>query len=399
MQSISTLRAAPLRITRSGSNSVITGLAGGIGERIGVEPALVRAALIALTIAGGWGLFLYGVMWALSVPPSGAQPRVPSLPPARQLAAMGAITAGMLVLARESGLWPGDQLVWPAAFVTFGVSLIWVQGDGQRLGRVRGSVPDTNIFSGPSLLRIGGGALLIFAGMGSVLAANMTFTLQTILNLVLPVTVTIGGLTLIFGPWVFRLAQQVADERRERVRTEERAEMAAHLHDSVLQTLALIQRADSPREVATLARVQERELRAWLYGKSRTLDAVSVDAAIEVAAARVEQAHQTGIETVVVGDAPLDEKLGAFVAAASEAMVNAARHSGDDSIDVYVEVEPGNVVAYIRDHGRGFELGSVPEDRRGITDSIVGRMQRFGGTVTIESSPDAGTEVKLRMPR
>jgi signal transduction histidine kinase/phage shock protein PspC (stress-responsive transcriptional regulator) len=378
---------------------VITGLAGGIGERLGVEPALIRAALIVLTVAGGLGLLLYGVLWVLSVPPSNGVPPATPLPPLRQLAAVGAITAGMLVLVRSGGFWPGDQLVGPVAFVTFGVSLIWVQGDSRRVSRPRPAALDTSIFSGPSLLRIGGGALLILTGMGSVLAANMAFTLQTILNLLLPVTVTIGGLTLIFGPWIYRLAQQVTDERRERVRTEERAEMAAHLHDSVLQTLALIQRADSPREVATLARVQERELRAWLYGKSRTMDAVSVDAAIEVAAARVEQAHQTSIETVVVGDAPLDEKLGALVASASEAMVNAARHSGDDSIDVYVEVDPSNVVAYVRDHGKGFDVASIPEDRRGITDSIVGRMQRFGGAAAIDSKPGTGTEVRLRMPR
>jgi signal transduction histidine kinase len=397
MQSTSTLRAAPLRVSRSSTNNVVTGLAGGIGERLGVEPALIRAALIVLTVAGGWGLLFYGVLWGLSIPPSPGSARITPLPPARQLAAVGAITTGILILVRPGVLWPGDRLVWPVAFVAFGVSLIWVQGDARR-ARPKGAL-DTNIFSGAALLRIGGGSLLILTGMGSVLAANMRFTLGTILNLFLPVTVTVGGLILIFGPWVYRLAQQVADERRERVRTEERAEMAAHLHDSVLQTLALIQRADSPREVATLARVQERELRAWLYGKSRTLDGVSVDAAIEVAAARVEQAHQTNIETVVVGDAPLDEKLGAFVASASEAMVNAARHSGDESIDVYVEVDPSNVVAYIRDHGRGFDMSSIPEDRRGITDSIVGRMQRFGGSAVIDSTPGSGTEVQLRMPR
>jgi signal transduction histidine kinase len=313
---------------------------------------------------------------------------------------VASITLGILILVRETGPWPGDALVWPVAFVAFGVSVIWVQGDGGRMGRgIRGSALDVNIISGASLLRIGAGALLILAGMGTVLAANMTFTLQTALNLVLPVTVAIGGLTLIFGPWVFRLALQVSDERRERVRTEERAEMAAHLHDSVLQTLALIQRSESSREVVALARAQERELRAWLFRSSRTLDAISIDGAMDVAAARVEQAHQVSVETVVVGDAPLDEKLGALVAAASEAMVNAARHSCDDAIDVYVEVEPGVVVAYIRDHGRGFDIGGVPKDRRGITDSIVGRMQRNGGTASIESTPGGGTEVHLKMLR
>jgi signal transduction histidine kinase/phage shock protein PspC (stress-responsive transcriptional regulator) len=402
MQTTSAARPAhDMRIARSSSNRVVTGLAGGIGERLGVEPTLVRAAFLVLAMAGGWGLVLYWGLWLWSLSTDSGEPATtPALNSTRQIAAVASITLGILILVRETGPWPGDGLVWPVAFVAFGVSVIWVQGDGGRLGRgIRGSALDVNILSGASLLRIGAGALLILAGMGTLLAANMTFTLQTVLNLVLPVTVAIGGLTLIFGPWVFRLAQQVSDERRERVRTEERAEMAAHLHDSVLQTLALIQRSESSREVAMLARVQERELRAWLFGRRQALDAVSIDGAIDLAAARVEQAHQVSVETVVVGDAPLDEKLGALVGAASEAMVNAARHSCDEAIDVYVEVEPGVVVAYIRDHGRGFDMKEVPEDRRGITDSIVGRMQRYGGTARIESTRGEGTEVHLKMPR
>ena len=154
-----------------------------------------------------------------------------------------------------------------------------------------------------------------------------------------------------------------------------------------------------PRPVADVERTLRELKERYADGTVTELDGVSVDAAIEVAAARVEQAHQANIETVVVGDAPLDEKLGALVASASEAMVNAARHSGDESIDVYVEVDPSNVTAYIRDHGRGFDLSSIPEDRRGITDSIIGRMQRFGGNAIIDSRPGSGTEVQLRMPR
>jgi len=208
------------------------------------------------------------------------------------------------------------------------------------------------------------------------------------------------GLAVILGPWVWRLVRQVAEERRERIRSDERAEMAAHLHDSVLQTLALIQRTDDPREMTSLARGQERELRAWLYRKAPArVDDDLLSAAIDAAAAEVERTHRVRIEVVMVGDCRLDEGMRALAEACREAMVNAAKHSGTTRVSVYVEVEPDAVSAYVRDQGAGFARVLVPGDRRGIAESIEGRMERNGGAAVVVSEPGHGTEVGLRMPR
>ncbi|MGH2792826.1 MAG: sensor histidine kinase, partial [Actinomycetota bacterium] len=191
---------------------------------------------------------------------------------------------------------------------------------------------------------------------------------------------------------------QLATERRERIRSEERAEVAAHLHDSALQTLAMIQRAQTPQEMVTLARVQERELRAWLYGRERN-GADTLSRAVDEMASRVEGLHKVKVETVVVGDLMLDDRPRALVDALGEATTNAAAHSGASSVAVYVEVGSDSVTAYVRDEGKGFDASAVPADRRGIAESIVGRMQRHGGTATVSSEPTVGTEVRLVIPR
>ncbi|HEV2756503.1 MAG TPA: PspC domain-containing protein [Actinomycetota bacterium] len=392
-------RRAPLvgrPLVRS-DNSLVTGVAGGVAEGAGVDPAVVRAAFGVLALAGGLGILLYAVAWMVSVAPEPARPVKPLLPAGRQVAAVACITLGLLVAARDLGLWLGDGVVWPVALATLGVSVIWVRGDATLRGFATGA--EGLPFSRSGLLRLAIGGALVLVGMGAVLAANMTFTLRRAFDLMFPVLVAVTGVGLILGPWLLSLARQMTEERRQRIRSQERSEMAAHLHDSVLQTLALIQRTESAREMATLARVQERELRAWLYGKSKTLDVDTLDAAIDVLAGRVEKTHQVPVETVVVGDAPLDEKNGALVHAAGEAMINAARHSGAASISVYAEVEPDRITVYVRDQGRGFDPAAVAADRRGIADSIVGRMNRFGGSAAISSAPGNGTEVRLVLPR
>jgi signal transduction histidine kinase len=210
--------------------------------------------------------------------------------------------------------------------------------------------------------------------------------------------VTVIGLALITGPWWMRLMGQLSQERTERIRSQERADIAAHLHDSVLQTLALIQRnANSPREVARLARGQERTLRTLLYG-TRTASGQFADE-VRIAAADVEDAYAVGVDVVVVGDAPLNDDLAALAAAAREAIVNAAKHSGVDAVSVYAEVEADEVSVYVKDRGVGFELGEVADDRQGIRGSIIDRVERHGGAVTVTSSKGGGTEVELRMKR
>jgi signal transduction histidine kinase len=248
-----------------------------------------------------------------------------------------------------------------------------------------------------SPLRIVAGGVLITAGLATFLAANDAFNAMR--NVIVAVAVTLAGAVLILGPWMLRIGRQLTEERRERIRSQERAVMAAHLHDSVLQTLALIQRSKTPDEVAALARGQERELRAWLYGKTPLDGQDSLAAAIDHTAADVERLHHVTIETVTVGDCPMTESLRALVDACREAMVNAAHHSGSPTMSVYVEVGPERVDAFVRDQGRGFDLALVPPDREGIAGSISGRMERYGGTATVASTVGAGTEVHLTIAR
>ena len=215
----------------------------------------------------------------------------------------------------------------------------------------------------------------------------------------LAVVVTAAGLGLILGPWIVRLARDAAEERRQRIRSEERAEIAAHLHDSVLHTLALIQRSEAPVEITALARRQERELRAWLGGRPSVEAEVDLRGAVDAMASRVEENHHVTVDTVVVGDAPVDERVRALILACQEAVTNAGRHAGAPRVSLFLEADSDAITAYIRDQGRGFDPAAVPRDRRGIAESIVGRMRRQGGTATILSRPGEGTEVQLRLPR
>jgi len=211
----------------------------------------------------------------------------------------------------------------------------------------------------------------------------------------------LAGAGVVLAPWGLRLWRDLDAERAARAREAERSDIAAHLHDSVLQTLALIQRrSDDPVQVARLARAQERDLRTWLYGGD-AVDAGSVAAQIKAAAAEVEDRHGASIEVVVVGDRPADDRTTALVAALREAMVNAVKHGQPTSsapVQVYVEATADGVEAFVRDRGPGFELDAVPPDRLGVRESIVARMHRHGGSATVRSTAGEGTEVRLEMP-
>jgi signal transduction histidine kinase/phage shock protein PspC (stress-responsive transcriptional regulator) len=397
--------------TRSRTDRVLAGLAGGIGERLGIDPVVVRLAFVVLAFAGGFGVLLYLFGWLIgSEAPEGAEPRpLPGTETGiRQIVSVALVIAGMLLLLRTAGLWFGNAVVWPVALAAFGSAVIWTRTDES--GRARWLRFATNLSgrpgdaldpSRPSRGRIAAGALLVLGGMIAFLAANTS--LSALRNLIFAVLVSVTGLGLILGPWMWQLGRQLAVERRERIRSEERSEVAAHLHDSVLQTLALIQRSSSPEEMATLARSQERELRTWLYSRngrvSTTGPAQTLGAAFDAMAGRVERMHHVPVDVVTVGDSRLDERLRALVEAAGEAMSNAARHSGAGLVSVYVEAAPDAVSAYVRDEGIGFETGNLQPDRGGIAQSIVGRMERNGGLATVTSKPAEGTEVHLRMPR
>jgi len=394
---------------RSERHRLAAGVAGGLAERLRVDPILVRLAFVALTVSSGLGLALYLAAWALSAPPgSGAAPALgpPRMSGVRSAIAMGCIVLGAMLVLRDIGLWFGDTLVWPLVLAGCGSALIWGLSDatdrarwtaaGERLAANRAS-----ILGNGNGGRLVAGGFLVLAGMGVFLLAHQSAgALGTVL---LAMLVTAGGLGLILAPWMLRLVRDAAAERRHRIRFEERAEIAAHLHDSVLHTLMLVQRADVPAEVVSLARRQERELRAWLNGRPLAADAADLRGAIDAVASRVEEMHQVPVDTVVVGEIALDEAVDALGGHLEEvAQVHPARRhdaAGAPRVSIFVEAEPREITAYVRDKGRGFERSAVPPDRRGISESIVGRMRRLSGSATITSAPGEGTEVFLQVPR
>jgi signal transduction histidine kinase/phage shock protein PspC (stress-responsive transcriptional regulator) len=398
-------RLAPAwSISRSVDDRVVAGVAAGLGERFGIDPVLVRTAFVVLSAAAGAGVALYLLAWGLSHERQPGAP-VPRRRPgrARPVVGLGLIVFGLLLVLREARIWFGDTLVWPVALAGAGFSVLWTRSDSSdrarwaAAGRRFPVNPLEAVFASRiSFVRVAVGALLVAVGMGAFLGGNQA--LAVLPTVLLAIGVTVTGLALILGPWIMRLTRQLGEERRQRIRSEERAEVAAHLHDSVLHTLALIQRADVAPEVTTLARRQERELRAWLYGRPAGSGDQRLSDAIEAMADRVEQHHQVAVDAVVVGDSPMDQHTWAVVHACQEAAVNAAKHSGAVQVSVYVEVEPDAISAFVRDQGKGFDPAAVPPDRRGIAESILGRMRRHGGTATVTSDPGEGTEVTLRMP-
>ena len=393
------------KLYRSPDDKVIAGVCGGLAEHLGLDPSMVRVAFVVLTVVGGVGIVLYGAFWAVvsqrQGPAPAAHERSPRLPHGRvDRRAMLLLAIGGLLLVRQTGIWFGDAVVWPLVAAGIGVALIWRQADAAQRARWAASArhPMERGDRRAVALRVVGGGLLVLVGVGSVFAVHSG--VRAAWGGIVAILVIVAGVAVITGPWWWRLASDLGAERRERIRAEERAEVAAHLHDSVLQTLALIQnKADQPREVQRLARGQERELRSWLFGPRDDHQGSNLVAALEAVAAEVEDTHGVPIEVVPVGDCPLDEHVSALVLAAKEAMVNASKFSGAARVQVFSEVEGDRVTVFVRDKGVGFDAGAVDEDRRGIAQSIVGRMTRHGGHAEVRSTPGDGSEVELTLKR
>ncbi len=400
---------------RSSDDRVAAGVAGGLAEWSGLPPLVVRVALAGVLVGSGFGLVLY-VLAAVTLPVADrSTPRVDRpLHVPRGRAAERAVVAllvalGASLVLRAAGIWLGGDLGFPAAVGAAGLSLAWTRTDEERreLWRSRlARLPSDGGWVKPEttdaprsrqLLRTIVGSALFVAGASWVLQTARPATIAPVLA---AVAATAGGFALLAGPWVTGLWRELTEERRQRIRTEERAEVAAQLHDSVLQTLAAIQRhPDTPPPVAQMARRQERSLRVWLFDGEEASPTGSFASRLRAALHEIDDASAAVVEVVVVGDADADARTDAVVAATVEAAANAARHSGAADVSVYAEVGPSVITVFIRDRGVGFDHQSVAADRRGLRDSIRGRMERHGGSAVVISRAGEGTEVTLELAR
>jgi signal transduction histidine kinase len=294
---------------------------------------------------------------------------------------------------------------WPQVFSVAGLVLVWRNGAAQERAALRRLIePLENAANAGgrrwAVLRVALAGVLLVGGVYALISGHKSLALLRPLG---GAALVIAAIVLVLGPWWLRIARDLLLERQARIRAEERADIAARVHDSVLQTLALIQRrADDPQKVIQLARLQERELRSWLFeGKSPNEpgEELTVAGGIRQIQQDVEARYGVPVEAVTVGDCDLDDSLGALVAAAREATVNAAKWSGAGVISLFAEVEAAEVSAVVRDKGKGFDPAAVPDDRKGLAESVRGRMSRRGGTATVASAPGEGTKVTLKMPR
>jgi signal transduction histidine kinase len=387
---------------------MVGGVLAGLAARTDVDPVVFRVAFVVAAVAtGGLVLLAYLVAWA-AIPAYGEESapvaQIGHLPRIRGdwrvAGGVGLLTLSALLAFRELGIWWSDAWVWPLVLAAFGAALLWersrptttaVGRDSTAFARAGSGLADRyrGIFG--VLLVIG--AALLFLSSNDILGGLRDAALTAVV-----VVVAVG---LILAPFLWRLGRNLAMERAERIRSQERAELAAHLHDSVLQTLTLMQkRAADPREVAALARRQERELREWLGGEGQRSAEQSLATALRAAAETVEDDHRVAIEVVVVGDCELDERAEAVLGAAREALQNAAKHAAEAGpIRVYAELGDAAIEVFVRDHGPGFDLADVPGDRRGVRESIVGRMERAGGRADVRSIAGGGTEVGLAIRR
>ena len=412
-----------------GGDRMISGVCSGLAAHLGWPVKYVRIGMVFAALAGGAGLAFYAWLWIL-VPTADegarrnarrpASPIAPAVSPApggsaaagsqrplrdaapwftgrgirygkELLLGAGLLSVAGILIARQLGVdLPLGTLI-PAAAILGGAAIAWMQLDESRRA---GLVDKTKADQAGGWVRLAAGLALVVAGVLVIVSGSGSWE-QTWLALLASVAV-LGGVALVLLPWGLKFWKDLEAERAGRVRETERAEIAAHLHDSVLQTLALIQRrAGSEQDVVRLARAQERELRGWLY-RDQAADAGLLAERIKAAAAEVEDTHGHVVDVVSVGDAAMGERHEALVQAAREAMLNAARHGGG-AVSVYLESSDTGSEIFVKDRGSGFDPDAVPQDRLGVRESIIGRMKRHGGNAVITSSP-SGTEVRLSLP-
>jgi signal transduction histidine kinase len=394
------------RLYRARAHRIFAGVAAGIAQHLGVSVVLVRIAFVVLLGFNGLGMLLYAAFWAvLPVQPEGAG--APNRRDIHQLLPFVAIGLGVIMMQvlLFGSMGVAGTAGWLVAVIAVGAGVILHQSAPERRDRWREwRVPWLAVVLEESdrrsfVLRFIGGGLLVAVGVigvVAVLAPQEDF--DAVLNGVIFALVGLAGVGVVAAPALWRTYNQLRAEREGRIREQERAELAAMVHDQVLHTLALIQRnASDVKTVQRLARGQERSLRNWLY-KPTTSPSERFAAALEEAAAEVEDTYAIAVETVIVGDRETDERVAALVAAAREALVNAARHAGVQTVSLYAEVEPEQLSVFVRDRGAGFDINAVGDHRHGVRGSIIGRMRRHGGRAEIISAPGEGTEVRLILP-
>ena len=396
----------PLR--REPGDRLAGGVAAGVAAWKGFGVNSVRIGFVLLTIVtGGFGVPFYVAGWLL-IPAAGEDSSIASR--ARSDSRGIALAAGLATLLAfllfvvgvfNTG-WPSGW-AWPQVFTVAGLALIWRNASPDEQATLQRLVEPLSAAASParpnrrSAIRLTVAGLLVFGGAGWLASAHQSLALLRPLG---GAILVIAGLALLLGPWWLRIGRDLVLERQARVRAEEREEMAARIHDSVLQTLALIQRrADDPQKVVQLARLQERELRSWLFEDHGPHEDMTVTSGVRQIQQDVETRYGVPVEAVTVGDCGLNENLDALLAAAREATVNAAKWSGAGVISLFAEVEPDAVSVVVRDRGKGFDPSAVPEDRKGLAESVHGRMARRGGTAVVVSDLGEGTKVTLKMPR
>lgn len=370
---------------RSADDRVVGGVCAGLAQAVNLDPILVRLAMLVLAFSGP-GIPLYAIAWvAMPERPADRAADVAVAPVEfRRGAGLILIVLGVVLGLRQFGLTPPDEVILPVLLVGVGVGVVVWQVQPQLE------------FTRWAAARIAAGIAVMGTGLAAFVAGNIS--ISAVRDGLFGIVLVVGGLALLVGPWIAVLLRDRANERRQRLQADARADVAAHLHDSVLQTLALIQRTDDPREMTVLARQQERELRRWLYADDVDPDEWTLKNAIDRVAGVVEDRHDVDVEAVVVGDVVVDATVEALVAAVGEAATNAAKWSGCSTVSVFVEVADAEVQAYVRDTGVGFDPAAIADDRLGVRESIRGRMERVGGSAEIVTAPGQGTEVRLAVP-
>lgn len=407
-----------MRLLRPQRGRWVAGVAAGLAAHLAVDVRIVRAALALATLLGGVGALAY-VFWWVTIPP-GTPGREPAAPAWARLArpltatengarrglkvsdvvvALGLLAVAALLLASRLGEGPGQNWVVPVLLLLAGAALAWSELDARRPGGAGhghgGSAGRVRV------ARLAGGIAITATGV--FLLVGQQAEPMVMVQSALAAIAVLAGVALVLAPWWLRLVRELGDARAERERESERADIAAHLHDSVLQTLALIRTRSTEPEVVRLARAQERDLRSWLYD-DRAPAATSFAVQVKEVVAEIEdtRTHTDGtapqIETVVVGDVVPTEETHAVLAATREALLNAVAH-GRPPVSVYLEASETEVEVFVRDHGDGFDLEAVPADRFGVRESILGRVRRRGGQASVREVPDGGTEVRIYLPR